>query len=110
MAVRSTGEWLPGLHGVGAIEPVPHEWPSGHPEHSSATVKLVAPLKVLAGHGSAADAPIGQYAPASHGSHAVVLRSGWNVPPLHCEHSEARSSAEKLPGAHSVSGAAPPAQ
>ena len=41
---------------------------------------------VVARHGSAADAPIGQNDPAKHALHSVLPSSSWNVPPVHCEH------------------------
>ena len=53
---------------------------------------------VPSSQGSAADAPIGQYVPASHCLHPVAPRSFWKKPASQSWHSGLPSASAKLPG------------
>ena len=48
VALPVTDAWLPGMHGDGAIEPVPHEWPSVQSVHCSACADAHADAHVHA--------------------------------------------------------------
>ena len=85
-----------------------HACPIGQAEQSAADERSVAFEKVPFWQGSAAEAPLGQYEPASHASQADALRAGWYVPPSHCAHSLLRALAAKLPCAQPTGCAAPP--
>ena len=52
--------WLPGLHGVGAIEAVVQLEPGGQSEHCSLAERLEVLEKEPASQGSGAEAPGGQ--------------------------------------------------
>ena len=52
--------WVPGLHGVGAIEAVVQLEPGGQSEHCSLAVRLEVLEKEPASQGSGAEAPGGQ--------------------------------------------------
>ena len=56
---------------------------------------------VPAGHGSGAGAPSVQYAPPSHGLHAVWPGRSWKVPGEHSAPSPLPSTSAKLPGRQS---------
>ena len=71
--------------------------------------RLVALEKVPSSHGSAADAPGGQFDPGGHGSHAVPLLLGWKLPPSHGLHSALPEALATLPGAHGAGVDAPSA-
>ena len=58
--MRSAGAWLPGLHGIGVMEPVGQKLPSGHGEHAALLLRSVRLVKLPLSHGSAAEAPGGQ--------------------------------------------------
>ena len=60
IGLPATDAWLPGLQAVGALEPVPHAWPSGHGEQSPTLVMHVAFEKLPEGHGRASTLLSGQ--------------------------------------------------
>ena len=92
----------PGVHCVGATEPVEQELPGGHGEHCDWAARLVALLKLPLSHGSGAEAPVGQTEPGSHGSQKVALGEDWYVPSTHGTHSDAPKSRLIKPGVHGV--------
>ena len=100
----------PGVHGVGATEPVEQALPGGHGEHSDCAARLVAPLKLPLSHGSGVEAPVGQMEPGSHGWQNVALGDDWYVPPSHGTHSDAPKDALIEPGVHGVGATAPSTQ
>ena len=61
-----TAAKVPGLHGVGASEPVEQNDPAGQEVHCSAAPSPAVLLNVPVLHGSGADAPASQYEPATH--------------------------------------------
>ena len=62
------------------------------------------------GHGSGSDAPVLQYAPASHTLHAVAPSASWYLPATHLLQLRCRSSALYVPAAQSVALALPTGQ
>ena len=58
--VPSADAILPAEQGVGATDPVPQELPAGHGLHSAAELRSVALENEPDGHGSTAEAPMGQ--------------------------------------------------
>ena len=69
-----------------------------------------APAYVPAGHGNAADAPDGQYAPALHSEQLVPFEKAWKVPPPQAVHSELLGEAANVPGAQEMGTTAPAEQ
>ena len=77
VTLRSLGASLPGLQAEGIVEPVPHAWPTVQLKHCSALDRFVALLYVPAKHASGADAPAGQYDPASQLKYADAAEADW---------------------------------
>ncbi len=82
-AARRGGPDLQFFGGTLAVEQYP---PSVQGSQSVPAALFVLLEKRAAGNGSGADAPIGQYDPATHGLHSVRPSSSWNVPPAHAVH------------------------
>ena len=97
----------PELQSVIALEPVEHECPAVHSVHSVSLVRSIADENVPAVHGSAAEAPSGQYEPAMHCSQPVWPALPCCVPAAHGSHDGCPSEAVKLPGVHGVGSTAP---
>ena len=64
--------YVPLAHGVWSVLPVGAKWPGPTAVQSLGSSMSVALENVPPAHGSAAAAPSGQYAPASHDLHAVA--------------------------------------
>lgn len=90
------------MQSAGAALPVLHELPVGQPVHSEAADRLVELEYEPAGHGSGADAPSGQYDPASHATQPVEPVSFWNVPPEQASQVAYPVVGAKLPALHGV--------
>ena len=69
--------YVPGEHGVGAVEPTPHALPAVQLVHSLLAASAALLEYVPAGHGSAADAPSSQYEPASQPMQPVAPLADW---------------------------------
>ena len=91
---------MPGVHGVGAVEPVAQDAPASHAVHSEASARPWVLENVPARHGSSADAPRGQKLPLSQLPHAVDPLEAWKLPAVHAVHSDWRVIAVNVPGAH----------
>ena len=68
--------YVPGLHSVALVEPVEQYEPAGHSVHAPLLCRPAVLLYRPPGHGSSADAPVGQKLLAVQVEHAV-----WPVPP-----------------------------
>ena len=75
--------------------------------HCAADPRPAALLKLPSRHGSAADAPSVQYAPAKQPTHAVCPGCSWNVPAAHLAQLPCSAAGCTVPGLHSVGCAAP---
>ena len=64
--------YVPGAHAVAAVLAVPQLLPTMQLVHSVALPRLVLEEYEPAGHGNAADAPLGQYELGLHGLHSVA--------------------------------------
>ena len=95
-----TAATVPGLHSLGATLPVLQLWPTVQLVHCEASERLVASLKVPAGQGSAALAPLGQKEPWSQASQLVSPPADWKLPAAHGTHTSSPSTAAIVPGLH----------
>ena len=77
IALPFVGAKVPGEHAEAIVEPVPHAWPTVQLEHCSALERFVALPYVPAKHASGADAPDGQYEPASQLKYADAAEEDW---------------------------------
>jgi hypothetical protein len=102
VAAPSSGAIVPAAHGVGADDPVEHEWPSGHAVQLEASLRSVALEKRPAGQGSGAAEPSAQYDPEAHNSHCVLPLAAWYLPPSQSSQVAAPSSGAIVPAAHGV--------
>ena len=68
----SSAAIVPAAHGVGAVLPVEHEWPTEQAVQLSDCHRSVPLEYEPDGHGSGADAPSAQNDPATHAEHAVA--------------------------------------
>ena len=88
-------------------EPVEHDEPAGHSEHWALLPSPRSLLKLPAAHGSGADAPASQYAPAAHSRHAVAPLALMNLPASQLTHVPWLALGCAVPGEHGVGSAAP---
>ena len=93
---------VPGAHGACAVEPVAQAAPTGQAVHSAELVRFATFEYEPAGHGSLADAPLGQKLPPLHGLHRTAPSSSWYEPAGHLVHEPASKALLYVPAAQSV--------
>ena len=106
----SSSVTLPAAHADGTTLPVLHELPAGQTVHSIAAVRFVAFEYEPESHGSGADAPSGQYEPATQARQLVCPDSDSYVPPAHGGQAPRLPTAAYVPGLHGVSDVEPVVQ